>query len=405
MTQNSVFPRLRNVGSHLVTHNGQRGLVLHDPLRLSDKTIFIPQGLVAVLGLLDGANDVAAVQAKFAARTGFSVPGDVLREFIAALDEAYLLDNARAASAVRRAVDEYRAAGARPPASAGLGYPADAGGLRRLFDDYLAELDGAVAARPGVRGVLSPHIDYQRGGPVYARTWSAAAAAAREAELVVIFGTDHAGGALITPTRQSYATPYGAMPTDQGVIDRLYAVIGEDAVFASELHHRTEHSIELSLTWVHHMRGGAPCPTVPVLCGSFHDFVMERGAPSTDPVIGAAVDVLQAAAAGRRTLFVASADLAHVGPAFDTPPLGWVEKAQTRLADQKLIGAICAGDAEAFFGLLKAERDRRNVCGIAPIYLMLRALGGSEGEVVSYDRCPADERSTSIVSIAGVVLG
>lgn len=404
MSQNNTFPKLRNVGGHSITHNGQQGLILRDPLQLSEHNVFVPQELVAALSLLDGTNDIPTVQAKLAARIGMPVPSNLMHDFINALDDAYLLDNHRAAEAMQHAIEIYRAADSRPPASAGISYPAHADQLGKMFNAYLAELYPTPKDRPGIRGVLSPHIDYQRGGPVYARTWASAASAARSAELAVIFGTDHAGSGRVTLTQQSYATPYGIMPTDQAVVSRLGKTLGSDIIFADELHHRAEHSIELSLNWLHHMRGGEPCAVVPILCGSFQEFISGDKSPSDDSTVTLTVEILWEIVSTRRTLFVASADLAHIGPAFDTPPLGWVEKAQTKLADTQLMKAICEGNAEAFFSILKAESDCRNVCGIAPIYFMLRALGETIGEVTGYDRCPADKFNTSIVSIAGIVL-
>jgi AmmeMemoRadiSam system protein B len=103
------------------------------------------------------------------------------------------------------------------PALAGAGYPADAQGLWNLLQEYLESSDTAEDgdidwSRPV--GLLSPHIDYGRGGAVYAHAWKRAAQAVREAELVILLGTDHYGLDLFTLTRQSYATPYGVLPTD-----------------------------------------------------------------------------------------------------------------------------------------------------------------------------------------------
>ena len=76
------------------------------------------------------------------------------------------------------------------------------------------------------------------------------------ADLAIIFGTDHSGGlGKVTPTRQSYATPYGVLPTANGIVDRLADALGEEEAFAEELHHRKEHSIELASVWLHHAPG------------------------------------------------------------------------------------------------------------------------------------------------------
>ncbi len=108
---------------------------------------------------------------------------------------------------------------------------------------------------------------------------------------------------------------------------------------------------------------------------------------------------------GRAALVVAAGDLAHVGPAFgDTTPVDFAGRARLASADSALIDEICAGDAEAFYAAIEAEEDKRNVCGLAPIYLTLRLLGDTYGERAGYDRCPADQAGTSWVSICGIVL-
>ena len=116
-----------------------------------------------------------------------------------------------------------------------------------------------------IRAIVSPHIDYQRGGRVYAEVWRAAAEAVRDAELVIIFGTDHSGSAgSLTLTRQSYATPWGVLPTDLDLVRALSDSLGADWAFAEELHHRGEHSIELAAVWLHFTRQGAPVSLLPV---------------------------------------------------------------------------------------------------------------------------------------------
>jgi hypothetical protein len=236
--------------------------------------------------------------------------------------------------------------------------------------------------------------------------WRAAAQAAREAELAIVLGTDHQGGdGRLTLTRQSYATPWGVLPTDAVLVVQLADALGPEAAFAEELHHANEHSIELAAVWLHLMRGGEPLPLVPVLCGSFGGFVSGQGDPATHGSFVAMVDLLQDTIASRRALVVAAADLAHVGPAFGDPyGLDFVAKAQLRNADERLLSTIYTGDAAVFFELLKAEGDRRRVCGLPPIYLALKLLENARGEPAGYDLCPADPQGLSFVTIAGAVL-
>jgi hypothetical protein len=106
---------------------------------------------------------------------------------------------------------------------------------------------------------------------------------------------------------------------------------------------------------------------------------------------------------GRRVLVIASGDLAHVGPAFHGAPLTPATRQQVEQTDQELLHHISAGDADAFFGAIRRVRDRNNVCGVAPIYLTLRALGNVQGERIGYAICPADDQNTSVVTITGVM--
>ena len=397
-------PKLRDVDAQPIVRNGRAAILLRDPLQLTDRGVVIPQALAPLLMLCDGTREVGGLRAALALQFGVQIQEDLLVQAISALDDALLLDNERFAEALQRTVEAYRAAPFRAPALAGQSYPERADELAELLDGYLADVED-VTGPGGVVGLVSPHIDFARGGPTYAPVWGGAAVAIREAELVVILGTDHYGadGAL-TLTRQHYATPYGVLPTAQDAVDAVVEAIGEEIAFADELNHRTEHSIELAAVWLHHLRGGASCELLPVLCGSFGHFVETGIDPADDGVLEALVAALQRLAEGRHVVLVAAGDLAHVGPAFGGRPQDWAERAQLRAADEALIESICAGDAVGFFEGIRSQGDRHNVCGLPPIYLVLRALGPVSGELVAYEQCPADEDGTSLVSICGVLL-
>jgi AmmeMemoRadiSam system protein B len=383
-------------------------VLLRDPLQLSTTTIAIPQPLAPLLGMMDGSRDAAGLEAALQVRAGVRLAPGLLAKLLADLDEAYLLDNERFATAREGALRVYREASSRPVTLDGASFPSDPDEAAAHLQGFVDELPPARSAsgeRP-VRGLISPHIDYQRGGPVYAEVWRAAARAAREADLVIMLGTDHQGGdGALTLTRQSYATPWGVLPTDEPAVDALASALGEDAAFAEELHHRGEHSIELAAVWLHFVRDGDPVPTVPILCGHFGSFVSGEADPDKYGPFSKLLETLQAVIASRRTLVVAAADLAHMGPAFGDPyGLDFIGQAQLRNADARLLESVYAGDADTFFDQLKAEGDRRHVCGLPPIYLALRLLQPSSGQPAGYALCPADPQGMSFVTIAGVVL-
>jgi MEMO1 family protein len=391
--------------------------------------------LVPLLPLMDGSRDGSQLALSFTVRTGTSLPPETLAAIVNALDEALLLENERFQRALQAARHAFRRRPFREPAFAGQSYPAAPSAVDALFETFAAAVGGNPAVQPlgqiaRASGVLSPHIDYARGGPVYASTWQATVEALASAEVVVVFGTDHRGSAgHLTLTTQRYATPWGTLATDLEVVHALARNLGERA-FAEELHHAHEHAIELAAVWLHWAlrRAGVPdacLPSiVPVLCGSFHcytralpddgtcDPTAEKGStplPEDDPILGDALQTLVTALEKRRVFVVSAADLAHVGPAFgDSTPLSQNERTRVSDKDAALLETVAAGDATALLTLLRDEQDRWRVCGLPPTYWAMRLLERLNrrrvaGRITRYDQCAADERFDSLVSIAGAV--
>lgn len=399
------LPQLRPLDFRPHEYQGHQYLLVRDPSQLSEETLLIPQPLAMVLAYCDGTHSAAAMADAFQQDYGITIPLALVEELLTAMDEALFLENERTARARQSALAEYQQAPYRPPMLAGLSYPADERELWRLFQDYLEDCEMIEPhpvdwSRPV--GLLSPHIDYGRGGPVYAQIWKRAAEAVRTADLVVILGTDHYGGDAFTLTRQHYATPYGTLPTALPLVESLAEVIGEEKAFAGELRHRREHSLELVAVWLHHMRGGEPVEIVPILVGGLHSYLQPGMQPANDPLFQRVLTSLREQTQGRRLLVVASGDLSHVGPAFGGAPLNEAGKAAIQAADAELLDYLSRGDATGFFAAIQRVRDRNNVCGVAPLYLTLRLLGEVQGEPIGYAVCPADEQIQSIVTIGGM---
>jgi AmmeMemoRadiSam system protein B len=397
------FPKLRPIEARPFQRGGQLFIALRDPLGLTDKTVFIPQQLGPILALIDGTRDARSLSAALAVRLGMSISPGEIEQILIAFDRSFLLDNDHSAEARVRALDDYRKAPFRGPALAGGTYPENIGELRGLLQGLL----DAVEDRPifdEVRGLISPHIDYARGGPVYAQAWESTRDFVRAADLAVIFGTDHSSpSGRLTLTRQNYATPFGVLPTEQEVVQDLVNIIGEEEALGHELYHRGEHSIELAVIWLHYMREEQPCELVPILCGTFEQFMGDEADPKEDIQVEKMIDALRSVLKTRNAIVLAAGDLSHVGPAFGGLPLDLVGRARLGAADEDLLERICAGDTNGFFEAIRNVGDIHNVCGMAPIYLTMRALSPVKGTEVAYDRCPADEQGTSLVSICGVV--
>ncbi len=393
-------PKLRNLNVSAAVRGGRSGVLLSDPLKLSDKVMFVPSPLSYVLGHMNGRRTLRELAVALQLRTGYILPLSAIEELVRELDEALFLENERFLAAYRRALEDYRRAPTRELAFAGESYPEDPGELEEMFRNLMPEEEEAPPLR--ARGLITPHIDFQRGGRVYGRTWAAARKALEGAELFVILGIDHhSEGADFTLTLKDFRTPWGVAPAARDEILMLGEVLGEEA-FRDELHHRSEHSVEFALLWLHYLK--RDIKILPVLCGSFQRFLEAGRDPQEDPKIGKFIEALRALPPS--TFLVAAGDLSHVGPAFgDALPLGLLEKVKIKSFDEELMKIICEGEARDLFLKMKAEGMEKKVCGFPAFYILKAVLEGSKGIKVDYEQCPADERGTSVVSVCGMLLG
>jgi len=364
-------PRLAPLDPRPITlQDGTQGVLLRDPLGVLPRDPVVTAPAWVVLAHCDGSNSLDDIH-RALRRMGAEAQRGLVEGVIRHAREAGILEGPAYAGLRDKAMADYRRAPARASSCAGSAYPEDPARLRAQLDGFFTHPDGPGARpRPGagpVRLVVSPHIDYARGGPSYAHAWRAAAEAC-DADLFVVFGTAHTSPQrLFTLTRQPYATPLGTIPTDLALVDRLASELGADEVLGDELCHKGEHSCELPMVWLRHVFAGRAVQAVPVLCSSISQ--LADPARATDPFLAA----LRRAVAGRRVCFVAGADLAHVGPQFgDARPPSREQLAALAALDRQTMSYVGRGDAAGFHRDAVREDARRRLCGTAPIYAAMR---------------------------------
>ncbi len=400
-----TFPRLRYVETLPVVHHDQPFLLLRDPLQLSDHVVLVPTDLAPVLGLFDGTTEFKDMQAILSGEYDYHVSQPELDELMHTLDEACLIENAKSNAMMIEKLEDFRRAPYRPAHLAGNSYPQEPDELTQLLEGYLDQVGKVDVGDEKLRGLISPHIDYQRGWRVYAQGWESAREAVRSAELVVILGTDHYGpDRNLTLTHQHYATPFGVLTTPHELVDSLADAIGPSSAFAGELYHRGEHSIELATVWLHYMRQGESCEMLPILCGSFLPYWNGTDSTENEEILKDVIERLREIVTQRNTLVVAAADLAHVGPVFGGKALDLQDHTRLKNEDERLIDSICGGYPESFLNIIKRTNDRNNVCGTAPIYLTMKVLEPLQGSLVAYEHCPADDEHHSTVSVCSLLL-
>jgi AmmeMemoRadiSam system protein B len=382
--------------------------MLQDPAGVVPQPVLIPlDGYVRVIRHFDGRSTLMEIQARVLQESGHFVAMKELEDLVRRFDEAMILDG----PAFAMFHQQYRQERRRPAALAGRSYAATLRALRAQLEQMFVGRDGAgspafAGAGPanGFRGILSPHIDFQRGGPVY--TWSYRELVERShADTFVILGVAHQYcRRRFALTYKDFETPLGVVPTDRSYVDALAAIAGRD-LFDDELTHRTEHSIEFQVVFLQYLLGGRRDFTiVPILVGSFHD-LMERGIdPIQDPEVNRFIEALRTAEAGRgrSVAYIGGIDLCHVGPEFgDASPVDPILQEQVRRFDGEMLDRAAAGDAEGWFRTAGAIGNRWRVCGLAATYTFLHAIGPSRGRLLKYEQALDDHR-TCCVSFASM---
>ena len=264
----------------------------------------------------------------------------------------------------------------RPPAVAGLFYPANPESLERDVRGFLPE--GAESEK--AFGAIVPHAGYVYSGPVAGAVYARMEIPRR----VVIVCPNHTGRgapAAMDPS-ESWQTPLGEVPLARPLAERLRELaprVTED----SEAHRR-EHSLEVQLPFLKVLR---PDVEIVPLCLREPSFSLCRE-------VGEAF----ARVAGEEKeapLLLASSDMNH-----------YESRAVGRAKDDLALERIEALDPEGLFGTVL---DRSiSMCGFLPATALLvaaRAAGASRARVVAR-RDSGDETgdASSVVGYAGVLV-
>ena len=223
----------------------------------------------------------------------------------------------------------------RPPAVAGLFYPASAAELRAAVEGYLREAP-ARNGEPAPKAVIAPHAGYVYSGPIAGSAFQTLAGAAGTIERVVLLGPSHfiPIRGLALPGHESFGTPLGTVKIQHR---GAQASLRLPQVRVVPEAHVREHSLEVEL------------PFLQVLLGDFELVPLAVGDAEPEEV----AEVLDRLWGGPETLIVVSSDLSHYLP-YDA----------ARRADRETADAILA---------LRGPLDPRQACGAMPINGLLQA--------------------------------
>jgi AmmeMemoRadiSam system protein B len=299
--------------------------------------------------------------------------------------------------------DNYINSPVRPNICAGSSYPIDKAELEESLDNLFATVS-PENVKKGALGAVAPHIDFRIGEGAH-KAYASAYHSLRDSdpELIVIIGTSHYGNSgRFMFTKKDYETPLGIIKTDADILFELNREMPQDIVF-DEIAHRNEHSIELQAVLCQRYFRSREFKILPILAGSFHDYMAAGNKPSNDMKFVEFIDKLKhiIESQNKKAIFIASADFAHVGRKFQDNFDAEKILDVLEIEDKILIESLEKCDADEFFFTISTVKDKNKICGISPIYTLLNLIKPKYGKILSYYQW--DETETkSAVSFASI---
>ena len=404
------YPKLRRIDAFPLETSGQKVIALRDPTRLDDKVVVVSYPVFFVLSLFDGTRSLNEIKAEYMRRYGEILYTERLDEIISYLDDQYLLESERYARYHQKLEEEFRLAEKRASVFAGKSYESDPNKLNYQIEQFFTGPDGPGTPSPSsrvdmVKGLISPHIDFQRGGTSYAWAYKELAESIQP-ELFIILGTVHSPTNFpFVLTRKKFATPWGEVETDGDMVSSLADTISFNP-FRDELVHKTEHTIEFQVVFLDYLfHDKKKFKILPVLCSSFHDIMEQDSTPQDKPYLHEFIAALRNLIdqSPYRTCCIASADLAHVGLRFGDPAaptnatLNEIER-----KDREMLSHVERLDADAFYASIAREKDARKICGLPPMYALLRLIDSKQGRMLHYQQS-VEAEAGSVVTFTSMV--
>jgi AmmeMemoRadiSam system protein B len=401
-------PRIRPIEAFPAQMSGTEMIGIKDPTGICPEVVFVSAETFFLIRLMDGTNTLRDLQAAYMRQYGALLYSDKIETLIEQLNSRYLLDNRHFQDYLRQLREDFKKSETRGAAFAGKGYEADPEQLKAQLEGYFTGQGGPGLPKEGngkkeLKGIVAPHIDFSRGGGCYAHAYKALGESLKS-DLYCILGTCH------TPMQHPFAFTLKAFETPLRRVEVARDLVEECAhklpfdPFADEFSHRSEHTIEFQVIFLQYLLGERDFKIFPILCSSFHDMILGGVSPMEYPLYPDAVSIFKQALTPLSSLcLVASADLAHVGPQFSHPdPVTPGVLAEVKAKDRDMLGYVEQLQGEEFYRFILSEGDRRNICGLPPIYALIHLIEAQRGHLLNYQQWsdPAGQGAVTFASMA-----
>ena len=402
------YPKLNNIEAFPVEYGGQKLICLRDPRNIKGNALFVSPTTLFIIQHFDGKHSIVDIQRSYMERFRSILFTDDIKKLIRQLDDSLLLQSERYVEHQRGIQEEFERSIFREPSHAGLSYPGEREELAKWLDSFFdnaRQLQPTGSENGRISGLISPHIDFKRGGRSYALAYRELIDRS-DADVFIIFGTSHYAE-VESPfmlTRKIFKSPFGEDETDVALIEKL-ARSCEWNPFEGEAAHITEHSIEFQVVFLQYLfRNRKQFKILPILCNSFHRLIQNGNSPEDDLRVSTFLKSVNEIinTLGHRGFVIAGADLAHVGQKFgDVEPVNESTLRWIKERDLLSVSYTEQINADGFYRSIEEEKDRRKICGLSPIYSLLSTVNAKKGKLLDYDQA-LEPDTGSVVSFASV---
>jgi MEMO1 family protein len=398
------YPKLRYIDTFPIEHQGTKMVCLRDPQKTDGKMLMVSPEALYIISYFNGENSILDIQTNIMRKYGSIIYKEQIVELVHQLDEALLLDSDKYKAYQKKTLEDFNSSKVRLSSHAGLSYPSRTEELDEWMRGYFNKLDDNNTDIE-IKGLISPHIDFSRGGKSYARVYREILNNT-ECNIFIIFGTSHyadVGNPFIL-SRKNFCTPYGEVQPNNSVIDMIEKSC-EWNIYEGEIFHRDEHSIEFQVVFLQYLLNTKKeFNIVPILCNSFYEFVRDGRSPIENTRVSKFLYTVKEIVneLGNNVVVIAGADLAHMGPKFGDEEtvkettLKWIKQ-----RDQISINYTENLDAEGFYRSVEKEKDKRKICGLSPIYALLNTVNAKNGKMMDYGQA-LEHATGSVVTYASV---
>ncbi len=297
---------------------------------------------------------------------------------------------------------EYLALDTRPSICAGSSYPAEKEEITQRLNKLFKKADTEKFA-DSAKAIVAPHLDLRLGGELdvaYASAYHSILNT--EADVYIIIGTSHMiANDYFMFTEKDYETPLGKAKIDMDLINGIDEVLG-DYMTIDDLAHKIEHSIEYQVLLLQHYFK-KDITILPILTGSLYDEMEQKDSEISSVRYNKIIEGIKTTLEkqGKKAVFIASADLAHIGRKFGDEYDASAKLEELEEADLKMLEELTAGSETAFLKNIFDCDDKWKVCGTAPITAIAKLADYEKAEMLNYNIWN-EEETKSAVSFAAL---